>query len=52
MAQAGWRRSSVKFGDSITLVGRPLKDGRPGAQLVRTILADGTVLKSNLGGNY
>ena len=52
MAQAGWRRSTVKFGDSITLVGPPLKDGRPGAQLVRAILADGTVLKSNLGGNY
>src|SRR5690242_15150806 len=52
MAQAGWRRSTVKFGDSITLIGRPLRDGRPGAQLVRAILADGTVLKSNLGGNY
>ena len=52
MAQAGWRRSTVKFGDTITLVGRPLKDGRPGAQLVRAILADGTVLKSNLGANY
>ena len=52
MAEAGWRRSTLKPGDSVTIVGHPLRDGRPGAQLVRAILTDGTVLKSNAGGNY
>jgi len=52
MVRAGWRRSTLKPGDSVTIVGRPLRDGRPGAQLVRAILADGTVLQSSAGGNY
>jgi hypothetical protein len=52
MALAGWRRSSVKNGDVVTAVGAPLKDGRTGAMLHRVILADGTILKSNLGANY
>jgi Family of unknown function (DUF6152) len=52
MVQAGWRRSTLKPGDSVTIVGHPLRDGRPGAQLVRAVLADGTVLKNNVGGNY
>ena len=52
LVQAGWRRSTLKAGDSVTIVAHPLKDGRPGAQLVRVVLADGTVLKSNAGGNY
>ncbi len=52
MALAGWRRSTLKGGDQVTLVGAPLKDGRTGAMLHRAILADGTILKSNLGANY
>ena len=52
MVQAGWRKSTVKVGDSVTIVGHPLKDGRPGVQLVRAILADKSVLKSNAGANY
>jgi len=52
MVQAGWRRSTLKPGDSVTITGHPLRDGRPGAQLVRAVLADGTVLKNNVGGNY
>jgi hypothetical protein len=52
MVQAGWRRSTLKPGDSVTIVGHPLRDGRPGAQLVRAVLGDGTVLKNNVGGNY
>ena len=31
LVRSGWRRSSLKFGDNVTIVGRPLKDGRPGA---------------------
>lgn len=52
MVRAGWRKSTLKPGDTVTLVGRPLRDGRPGAQLVRAMLADGTVLQSSAGGNY
>ena len=44
LVRSGWRKSSLKFGDAVTIVGRPLRDGRPGAQLVRVILADGTEL--------
>ena len=52
MVRSGWRKSTLKPGDSVTIVGRPLRDGRPGAQLVRAILSDGTVLQSSVGGNY
>ena len=52
MVHAGWRKSTLKPGDKVTLIGRPLRDGRPGAQLVKAILSDGTVLQSNAGGNY
>jgi hypothetical protein len=52
MVQAGWRRSTLKPGDSVTIVGHPLRDGRPGAQLVRAVLGDGTILKNNVGTNY
>ena len=52
LVRAGWRKSTLKPGDTVTLIGRPLKDGRPGAQLVQAILSDGTILKSSVGGNY
>lgn len=52
LVQAGWRRSTLKDGDSVTLIGHPLRDGRPGAGLVRAVLADGTVLQTNRGANY
>ena len=52
MVNAGWRESTLKQGDSVTIVGHPLRDGRPGAQLVRAILSDGTVLQGSAGGNY
>lgn len=52
MAMAGWRRSTLKPGDTITVVGRPLRDGQPGANLVRAVLADGTTLAANAGRNY
>ena len=52
MVHAGWRKSTLKPGDSVTIVGHPLRDGRPGAQLVRAILSDGTVLQGSAGGNY
>jgi len=36
----------------VTIVGHPLKDGRPGALLMRAILADGTIMPAAAGGNY
>lgn len=52
LALAGWRRSTLKAGDAITVVGRPLRDGQPGASLVRAVLADGTTLAASTGKNY
>ena len=52
LVRSGWRKSTLKAGDVVTIVGHPLKDGRPGAQLMRAILADGTVMPGATGGNY
>ena len=52
LVRSGWRKSTLKVGDTVTIVGHPLKDGRTGAQLVRAILADGTVMPGATGGNY
>ena len=51
LVRTGWRKSSLKFGDSVTIVARPLRDGRPGAQLLRAILGDGTELVRS-GANF
>jgi hypothetical protein len=37
----GWKASSVKPGDKITVVVNPLRDGRPAGQIVSAIGADG-----------
>jgi hypothetical protein len=47
LVMKGWRKSTLKPGDTVTLVGHPIRDGRPGASLTRAILADGTVLQAN-----
>jgi hypothetical protein len=52
LVASGWRKSSLHPGDTVTLVGHPLRDGRQGAQLVRAILSDGSVLPSAAGANY
>ena len=44
LSRNGWTRRSLKFGDKVTLVVHPLKDGRKGGFLVSVTLADGTVL--------
>ena len=44
LSRNGWTRHSLKFGDKVTLVVHPLKDGRKGGFLVSVKLADGTVL--------
>jgi len=52
LAMAGWRRSTLKTGDTVTIVAHPLRDGQPGANLVKATLSDGTTLAANAGRNY
>ena len=42
--RAGWTRSTVKPGDEVTVVARPMRDGRPGAAYVNITLPDGSRL--------
>ena len=44
LTRTGWKSSMLKAGDKVTVVGNPLKDGRPNAALVRVTLPDGRVL--------
>src|SRR4030095_3119977 len=41
MGRQGWRRATFKYGDAITLVGHPMKDGSKGISLFYVILPDG-----------
>jgi hypothetical protein len=42
MGRQGWTRATFKPGDSITLVGHPMKDGSKGVSLFYAIKPDGT----------
>ena len=44
MSRTGWKRTTLKMGDRVTVVGNPLKNGRPNASLVKITLPDGRVL--------
>jgi hypothetical protein len=44
LGRRGWTKSSLKAGDKISLVIRPLRDGSKGGMFVRATLADGKVL--------
>lgn len=44
MARTGWKRTTLKPGDRVVVVGNPLKDGKPNALLVKVTLPDGRVL--------
>jgi hypothetical protein len=44
LLRAGLNKSSIKPGDKVTVVLHPLRDGRTGGQLVKVVLADGTVV--------
>ena len=44
LGRRGWTKSSLKPGDKIGLVIRPLRDGSKGGMFVRATLADGKVL--------
>ena len=44
MSRTGWKRTTLKMGDRVTVVGNPLKNGQPNASLVRITLPDGRTL--------
>jgi len=44
LVREGWKRTTLKPGDKVTVTVRPLRDGTPGGQYVSIKLADGTVL--------
>jgi hypothetical protein len=44
LKRQGWKSSSVKPGDQVTLILNPLKDGSKGGLFVSITLPDGTVL--------
>jgi hypothetical protein len=47
LVRAGWRRSSLKAGDKITVQLHPLRNGKKGGALVQVTLAGGQVLKNS-----
>jgi len=44
LVRDGWKRTTLKEGDKVTVTVRPLRDGTPGGQYVSIVLADGRVL--------
>jgi Family of unknown function (DUF6152) len=44
LARAGWKRTSLKPGDKVTVSANPLISGDPGALFVAVMLPDGTRL--------
>ncbi len=45
----GWKRSTLKPGDKVTVTVRPLRDGKPGGSYMSVKLADGRVMDGNGG---
>ena len=54
LVRAGWKSTTLKAGDKVTVVGRPLKSGEPGSAIFTSVtLADGRTLyerPARLGG--
>ncbi|HEU4626736.1 MAG TPA: DUF6152 family protein [Steroidobacteraceae bacterium] len=44
LVHAGWKRSTIKAGDKVTVKIHPLRDGRPGGLYVGITLPDGRYL--------
>jgi hypothetical protein len=44
LVRAGWKRSTIKPGDKVTVTINPLRDGRPGGWYLGITLADGRTL--------
>jgi hypothetical protein len=48
LARAGWKSNIIKPGDKVTIVGRPLITGEPGAIFVSLTLENGTTLTDRM----
>jgi hypothetical protein len=46
LLRAGWTRSSLQAGETVTVDMRPAKDGTPTAIIARVTTADGTILSN------
>jgi hypothetical protein len=44
LARRGWTKSTLKFGDKISIAVRPMKNGQNAGMFVRATLADGRAL--------
>jgi hypothetical protein len=44
LVRAGWKSTTIKFGDKVKVVGNPMRNGDPGGLFVRVTLPDGTVM--------
>jgi hypothetical protein len=44
LMRAGWKRTTIKSGDKVSVLIRPLRDGKPGGSYMSITLADGTKL--------
>ncbi len=44
LVRQGWKRTTLKSGDKVSVVVHPLRDGQPGGSFVGITLADGTKL--------
>lgn len=44
LIRTGWKRTTLKAGDKVTVTVRPLRDGKPGGSYMSIKLPDGTVL--------
>ena len=49
LVRAGWKKTTLKQGDKVTVIANPLKTGEPGALFVSVTLADGTKLGQQAG---
>jgi hypothetical protein len=47
LVHEGWKRTSIKPGDKVSVIVNPLRDGRPGGWWVGIMLADGKFLGSD-----
>jgi hypothetical protein len=44
LSRQGWKRTTIRPGDKISLVMHPLRSGEPGGSLMGVVTADGKVL--------
>jgi hypothetical protein len=49
LARAGWKKDTIKNGDTITISGFPAKSGSPEVWIQKVITADGTPLDTSGG---